>query len=474
MKLPKNQLLKKKVIKIVRGFFWFSTGAALGLFFFISFTFIVFQKLYNDRIFPGIIVDGVDFGGKKENDVKNYFSKKNTQIAKTELVFIYDTKVATVSAENLEIGYNNDLLAKQAYSIGRSDNLLSNISLVFYSYINGVNLPASFRYSENVLQKTLEPLINEASIPPVDALFQFQNGRVTAFRPSKDGQEVDQETLKRNINSKIPKLVRGGKQQRVVFVIPINVLKPKITTDNANNLGIKELISSGTSLFQHSIPNRIYNITLAATRLNGILVAPGETFSFGNALGDISAFTGYKQAYIIQNGRTVLGDGGGVCQVSTTFFRALLNAGLPIVERHAHDYRVGYYEQDSPPGFDATVYVPSVDLRFKNDTQNHILIQTEIDPAVERLTFFLYGTKDTREVSISKPVVTNKSPAPSPLYQDDPTLPKGTTKQVDYAAEGATVVFTRRVSKDGKEIINDKFVSNYRPWQAVFLRGTKE
>ena len=265
-----------------------------------------------------------------------------------------------------------------------------------------------------------------------------------------------------------------GKPEKIVFAVPIKIIKPKVTTDQANTFGIKELIAQGTSLFQHSIPNRIYNISLAATKLNGLLVAPGETFSFGKALGDISAFTGYKQAYIIQGGRTVLGDGGGVCQVSTTFFRALLNAGLPIIERHAHDYRVGYYEQDSKPGFDATVYVPSVDLRFKNDTPNHILIQTEIDPTVQRLTFYLYGTKDSRQVTISKPVITSRVPAPAPLYQDDPSLPKGITKQVDFAAEGATVVFTRQVIKDGEAILNDKFVSNYRPWQAVFLRGTKE
>ena len=256
--------------------------------------------------------------------------------------------------------------------------------------------------------------------------------------------------------------------------IPVRVLKPKIPTDKINDLGIKESIGKGTSLFQGSIQSRIYNITLASSRLNGLLVAPNEVFSFDKALGDISAFTGYKQAYIIENGRTVLGDGGGVCQVSTTFFRALLNAGLPIVERHAHAYRVGYYEQDSPPGFDATVFVPSVDLKFKNDTGNHILVQTLIDPNVLRLTFELYGTKDGREVTISKPVISNESPPPPDVYQDDPTLPKGQIKQVDFAAWGTKVYFTRQVTKNGEVIISDRFDSNFRPWQAIYLRGTKD
>jgi vancomycin resistance protein YoaR len=249
---------------------------------------------------------------------------------------------------------------------------------------------------------------------------------------------------------------------------------PKITTDKANNLGIKELIGKGTSLFQHSISSRIFNVTLAASRINGALIAPNEIFSFDQALGDVSAFTGYQQAYVIQNGKTVLGDGGGVCQVSTTFFRALLNAGLPITERHAHAYRVGYYEEDGLPGLDATVFVPSVDLKFKNDTGNYILVQTQIDPEILRLSVFLYGASDGRTVALTSPVVTNRVAHPPDLYQDDPSLPKGVIKQIDFSADGATVSFSRNVTKNGQKIISENFVSDYAPWQSIYLRGTKE
>lgn len=471
--MKKNEY--KKILKsAAHSLFWFSIGAALGLFFLVSFAFILFQKQYSNVVYPGVMIDGVDFGGKTKEEVKKIFALKNGKIAQTKFSFISDYGVATISAEQLKFGYNEELIANQTYSIGRSTDPLSNLSLVVQAYLNGVNLPASYHYSENELETLLKPIVEKANIAPVDALFQFQNGRVVAFKPSSNGQEVDKEFLKTKLAAKTLPVVLAEKPQTINISIPIRVLKPKITTEKANNLGIKELIGEGASLFQGSIPNRIYNITLAATRLNGILVAPEETFSFGKALGDISAFTGYKQAFIIQNGRTVLGDGGGVCQVSTTFFRALLNAGLPIVERHAHAYRVGYYEQDSPPGFDATVYVPSIDLRFKNDTGNYILIQSALDPTYERLTFFLYGAKDDRQVTISKPVITNQTPAPAPLYQDDPTLAKGVVKQIDFAASGATSIFTREVTKNGKVIIFDKFVSNYKPWQAVYLRGTKE
>lgn len=468
------QSKKRKIIVATKSIFWFFTGVCLGLFFFISFAFILFQQFYGNRIFPGITIQHISVGGKTQNEVALFFSNLNAKVKDAKITFHYEGAVATTSAENLHIGYNENLLAEQALSIGRSKDILSNISLVLQAYINGIDLSPSYQFDDGVLQHTIEPILKKAYIPPVEALFTFENGRVTTFRPSSNGAEIDRDAFIHTLNSRIPFILQVGRTESYEFSLPIKILKPKVTTDQANNLGIQELIGSGTSLFQHSIPNRIHNVTIATAKFNGILIAPNETFSFGKTLGDVSAYTGYKQAYVIQNGHTVLGDGGGVCQVSTTFFRALLNAGLPIVERHAHDYRVGYYEQDSPPGFDATVFVPSVDLQFTNDTGHHILIQTQLDTINLQLTFLLYGTKDGRNITISKPVITNQTAAPAPLYQDDPTLQKGTIKQVDFAAAGARVVFTRQVVKNGKTILDDKFVSNYRPWQAVFLRGTKE
>ncbi len=136
---------------------------------------------------------------------------------------------------------------------------------------------------------------------------------------------------------------------------------------------------------------------MAASKFNGAIIEKGKEFSFNTVLGDVSTITGYVPGYVILNGKTVLGDGGGVCQVSTTMFRAALNTGLPITERHNHAYRVIYYENDQPPGMDATIYIPGVDLKVKNDTPAAILIQTEIDPDNLLLHFRLYGKKIIEE-----------------------------------------------------------------------------
>ena len=470
MKISRSK--KRIFIETLRAFFWFAIGAILALFLLTSFTFILFEKINSNVVYPGIIVGNIDLGGKTLDEVSKLFAKKNENIGNAKFSFSYHSDVATISAHDLKFGYDEDLIAKQAISLGRSDNFLSNVSIVFQAYLDGLNLQPAFHYSEDKLYETLTPFIKRVNKDPIDALFTFQNGKVTVFKPSEEGKMVDIDDIKKNLNYQFEKVLLN-KTKRITIPINVKTLEPKITTDKANNLGIKELIGIGTSLFYRSIPNRIFNITLASSRINGALVAPGETFSFNKALGDVSSFTGYQQAYIIQNGKTVLGDGGGVCQVSTTFFRALLDSGLPIRERHAHAYRVSYYEQDSPPGLDATIYVPSIDLKFKNDTSDYILIQTYVDQDREQLSVLLYGKKDGRTVSITAPVIANRVPPPPDLYQDDPTLTKGIIKQVDFKAEGSKVSFTREVIKNDKKTL-DKFISNYLPWQSVFLRGTKE
>ena len=326
-------------------------------------------------------------------------------------------------------------------------------------------------YSQEKITNLISYIKNLVNRSPQNPTFVFQDGKVKEFAPAKEGVKTNEEDFMAKILISLEKLEKENVKE-IAIEVPVEKTSSEIQTGDVNDLGIKELIGRGVSRFRGSIPSRIYNVNLAAGRLNGILVKPGDTLSFNDALGDVSKFTGYKEAYIIKDGRTILGDGGGVCQVSTTLFRSALNAGLPIIERRAHAYRVGYYEQDSPPGLDATVYSPTTDLKIKNDTPGHILIQTQVNTKTATLVFELYGTADGRVASTTKPSVTDSVAPPPDLYQDDPTLPAGQVKQVDYKAWGAKVVFSYKVEKDGQIVYQKTFSSNYRPWQAVYLRGT--
>lgn len=468
-----KKIFKKSLVILIPAF-WFLVGFIFTSITITSLILVYFHSAYQNKAIPGISVGNIYVGDKTQTQIQHIFDQKNEIIDKGSVVFSYYTYLATGSAQSLNIGYNSNLLATQAVSLGKSGDIFSDLYTIVHSYLNGINLPFSYTIDKSAVTTLLNPIQKNIYIAPVDAQFQMENGRVTTFERSSAGRTVDFGQAQDMVQNKAHELINSNHPVTVSLAVPVKKLKPNVSTEDANHLGIIEGLGEGDSTYFGSDPNRVANIALAASRVNGVLVAPGEVFSFDKAIGDVSSYTGYKQAYVIENGKTVLGDGGGVCQVSTTLFRAILNAGLPVVERHAHAYRVGYYEQNSPPGIDATIYVPTVDLKFKNDTNHYILIQSVINTDDYSLAFVLYGTKDGRQVQMTTPVVTNQTPAPAPLYQDDPSLPEGTIKQVDFAAAGATVTFSRTVTRNNKVIIADTYTSNYQPWQAVYLKGTAQ
>lgn len=465
--------IKQRIYYGARSFFWFFIGFFLAGGILLSILLAYFELRYQERVIPGVFVGKIYVGGKTPQEVRNIFEEKNKTLENNTFVFATELNEATISAKEIKAGYDTGLIVEQAFSIGKRSNLISNVYQIFNSYLNGAYIKTSYSYDSEKLNNFIKPLQNQIFQEPTDAQFRVENKRVIAFQESKNGRTIDIELLEKEISKRVEAMLVEKNTKLLRVLLPVKILYPKLSTEQANSFGIAEIIGEGKSQFQHSIPNRIYNVSLAASKVSGILVAPNEEFSFAKYLGDVSRYTGYKEAYVIKEGKTVLGDGGGVCQVSTTLFRAVLNSGLPITERTAHAYRVGYYEQDSEPGFDATVFVPSVDLKFKNDTNNYILIQSYIDAQNLTLRYVIYGKKDGRETSISKPVISNQSAPPPPLYQDDPTLPLGIVKQIDFDAPGARVVFTRIVKKDGKIIISETFTSNFKAWQAIYLRGTK-
>ena len=321
-------------------------------------------------------------------------------------------------------------------------------------------------FNSTKVGKFLNVIAKDVDQEAVNARFEFSGSRVVSFVPHQIGRKLDK-------NASLLALQKAINVGTKKINLPIKTAEPEITTEKVNNLGLKELLGRGESKFAGSIANRIHNINLGSSRLHGVLIAPGEVFSMYKAVGDVENSTGYREAYIIQNGRTIIGVGGGMCQVSTTLFRTALKAGLPIIERHPHAYRVGYYEQNSAAGLDASVYFPSADLKFKNDTGHYLLIQREINLSKSTLAFEIYGTDDGRVVKMTNPSVTNITPPPKALYQKDSTLAKGVVKQVDFAAWGADAFFKRTVTRDGKILYNDTFYTHYQPWRAVYLVGTK-
>ncbi|MBV6449828.1 MAG: hypothetical protein MHPDNHAH_00541 [Anaerolineales bacterium] len=324
------------------------------------------------------------------------------------------------------------------------------------------------------LRSLLAPVKTQIDRPASNAKFIFndETKQLDLMEDSKTGRVMDLDASIAAINDG---LLRGEHSVSLVIVED----QPKIAgTATGQELGITELIASETSYFYGSSEERIQNIQAAAARFHGVMVAPGETFSMGEAMGDVSLENGFAEALIIFGGRTIKGVGGGVCQVSTTLFRTVFNAGFPVVERYSHAYRVSYYEMTASgavdnrlAGLDATVYFPLVDFKFKNNSPYWILMETYVSVSGRSLTWKFYSTSDGRSVSWDTTGPVNIVSAPSPLFEENPELKKNEMKQVDYAANGADVTVTRTVYQNGAILFQDQFITHYEPWQAICQYG---
>jgi len=311
-----------------------------------------------------------------------------------------------------------------------------------------------------------QEISSQVERPPRDAQFRFDDalGKLVPVVESVPGQTLD-------ITTTVALIETAANSDQRTVPLPLAPVRPAVSSEDGQQLGIVELIGEGTTSFAGSSASRVQNIAVGASQFDGVIVAPGETFSFNHYLGEVTAEKGYEESIIIWGNTTRADVGGGLCQVSSTAFRAAFWSGLPVAERWAHAFRVSYYEP--PKGLDATIYSPSVDLKWVNDTGHHILIQTYVDRVNSTVTFRYYGTNPGRSVEMDGPYESNPVPHGLPVYRDDPTLPEGETKQIEWEKDGLDVTVYRIIKKEGVEVQRDTFFSRYRPWQAVYLVGTK-
>lgn len=319
------------------------------------------------------------------------------------------------------------------------------------------------------LRAYLETLAPSLAIEPVDARFHFdeRTGNLVPIAPSSPGRALDVEASVQNILA----AVQAGHH---IAPLVLRAVPPRYTeSTTAAELGIRELVAVGESYFIGSPSGRDHNIRLAASKFDGLVIGPGEVFSFNAYLGEVSKEAGYDEAYVTLGEQLAIEVGGGICQVSTTAFRAALKGGYPILERWAHHHRVGYYElRGHGPGLDATVYAPLVDFKFRNDRSAALLIETEIEDAAHRLVFRFYSADDGRRVVIKGPTVTDITEPGPPIYQLDPNLPPGSVVEWQTAQNGLTATVERWVyDAAGNLLYHDRFVSKYTPRRAAYHYG---
>jgi vancomycin resistance protein YoaR len=233
-----------------------------------------------------------------------------------------------------------------------------------------------------------------------DIFLEIQGNKAINFAPPTEGINIDKVAA----TFSLLKALREGKNSAN---LPYATATPTTRLSDLNNLGINELIAHGVSNFKGSPSNRRHNIKVGVEKFTGLIIQKGEEFSFNKYLGPVEAEEGFLPELVIKGDKgTVPELGGGLCQVSSTTFRAAMEAGLPILQRRNHAYAVQYY---SPQGTDATIYPGVVDLKFKNDTPGAILVWPHFEDK-DTLIFDFYGTKDSRVVTLEKPIQYDRKP----------------------------------------------------------------
>ena len=236
------------------------------------------------------------------------------------------------------------------------------------------------------------------------------------------------------------------------------------------NAGFRHHFGGGDSSAAGSPDFRVRNILAAMRQIDGLQLEVGATFDFNRRV-KISSKLGFVDGYIISGGTLSKDIGGGICQLSTTVWRAAYNAGLPILERHQHSYSVSYYD---PPGFEATVYASSKNLRFRNDTAQALWVQMDWDASSKLLSLNFFGAAPTRRVTVSAPFISNVRDAPKDRFVPDRSVKLGEAKLVSGASDGLQSAISRRVQYESGRVLRDVTRSRYVAWGAIYAVNPRD
>ncbi|MCX6714419.1 MAG: VanW family protein [Candidatus Uhrbacteria bacterium] len=312
----------------------------------------------------------------------------------------------------------------------------------------------------------LEPIIKAVNVPAQNARFVIKSSHAVKFAESKNGITVDTEKL---FQDTLAQITQGSTSP---ILIATTLEKPSVKTAEVNDIGIDEILGYGISNYGKSPKNRKLNIQNGVNLLNGLLIAPGETFSLLEALKPFTTENGYLRELVIKGDKIEPDIGGGLCQIGTTAFRAVMHAGLPINARQNHSLVVSYYNDPSNgnPGTDATIFDPAPDFKFTNNTEHYILFEAENIPSKTELKFTLWGTSDGRKGSYTPPIVSKWIPYGDEIDQASTDLKPGEEK-CQEAHKGANTSFTYTIQNPDGTKTEKVYTSHYRPLPKICLVG---
>ena len=495
----------------------------LALFFSTIFALV---NMNNQKMMSGITIKGIDVSGLSKEEAKAKLETIYSEKMGKEIHIKYNEYESSLNPTLMEVSYDVDKAVEEAYKIGREGNIFINNYQILFTLIGKKDVDVNMTLNEEVTRQSIQDIgVNLPGIV-IESSYFIEEDILTITR-GKEGIAIDEESLlnkvKDNLNDiniqenditipvvhKIPEEINIDKIHEEVYKevqdayytkdpftiypevegvdfdveaakaliaaevkdeyqIQLIITKPKVTVSQIGSEAFPDRLSNFTTRYDASAKDRTTNLVIACQKLNGKVIMPGETFSYNQTLGKRTAAAGYKNAAVYENGQVVDGIGGGICQISSTLYNAVLMANLEIVERRNHQFVTSYL----PAGRDATVVYGAIDFKFKNTRQYPIRLSASAKNGIA--TISIYGIKEENEYTFSFNTKTIASIPFGTKYVEDASLPAGTEKVQQNGVNGLKTETYITKMLNGK-VISTTLLSRdtYDAMQKIVLKGTK-
>jgi len=480
-------------------------------------------NITSDKIIEGVMISGIDVSGLSKEEAKTKVEEVYINKKEKDIKIKYEEYEANINPTLLEVEYKIDESVEETYQIGKKGNIFKNNYDILFSLIKKKNINVDMSFNEEITKQLLEDI--GANLPGivVDSSYFVEDTKLIISK-GRDGIYIDTENLLSTIKNKFSDInsndeyieipitnkiakeididkiyeeihveakdayytkdpftvypeIQGIdfdieeakeilKEEKEEYIINVNITNAKVTISDIGLEVFPDKLSTFTTRYDAGDINRTTNLVIASNKIDGKIVLPGETFSFNNALGARTLAAGYKNAKVYENGEVVDGIGGGICQISSTLYNAILMADLEPVERRNHQFTTSYV----PAGRDATVVYGIIDFKFKNTREYPIKIEATSKNGIS--TVNIYGIKQDKEYIITFNTKTIATIPFSTKYEETFSIPAGTEKIRQNGGNGVKTETYITKSLNGKIISTDLLSKDtYNAMTKIILKG---
>lgn len=483
-------------------------------------------NINNANITKGVKIEGIDVSGLTREQAKEKLESIYSEKKKKDITLKYEDFETTIAPETLETNYNIEKATNEAILVGKSGNIITNNYGIFFALIGKKNIKVETTINEEQTKQAIEDIQTNLPETIEEPDYYIENDKLI-ITPGKEGLKILTDKLlteikeqQKNINTnqetiEIPaekawpskvdidkihqdiykkvqdayitkdpvevhpevigidfniedakKILEENKEQ---YEIPLQITNPQVTLSNLGSEAFPEKISAYSTRYDGGDKDRSTNLEIACKKIDEKIVLPGETFSYNKTLGARTTKAGYKTAKVYENGAVVDGIGGGICQISSTLYNAVLKANMQTVERRNHQFITSYV----PEGRDATVAYGVTDFKFKNTRKYAIKIKATASNGVA--TISIYGIKENPEYNITFETKTISTIPVTEKYIEDNTIAEGTEEIKQKGANGCVTETYIIKSLNGQVVSKDLLSKDtYSAMQRIILKGTKK